>query len=92
MIRFEQSEEVFFPRSQWLPAAIFGLVYLVAAVAMIFTAPGAEAGLAMLWATPREFALYVFQNHYFLVEIISMLLLIALVGALRLGKTVKSDA
>jgi NADH-quinone oxidoreductase subunit J len=89
MIRLEQSEEAFFPRSQWLPAAIFGLVYLAAAVTMIFTAPGTEASLAMLWATPREFALYVFQHHYFLVEVISMLLLIALIGALRLGKTVK---
>jgi NADH-quinone oxidoreductase subunit J len=91
MIRIEHSEEAFFPRSQWLPGAIFGLVYIATAIAMIFTAPGTEASLAMLWATPREFALYVFQNHYFLVEIISMLLLIVLMGALRLGRAVRGS-
>ena len=92
MIRIEHPEEVLFPRSQWIPAAAFGLIYLAAALMMIFTAPGTGVGLAMLWATPREFALYVFQNHWFLVEIISMLLLVALIGALRLGiKPVRSE-
>jgi NADH-quinone oxidoreductase subunit J len=85
MIRVESSEEVMFPLSQWLPAAIFGLIYLVAAVAMIFETPGAEVSLRLLTATPKQFALYVFEHHWFSIEVISLLLLLALVGALHLG-------
>ncbi len=85
MIRVESAEEVMFPLSQWLPAAIFGLIYLVAAVAMIFETPGAEVSLRLLTATPKQFALYVFEHHWFSIEVISLLLLLALVGALHLG-------
>jgi NADH-quinone oxidoreductase subunit J len=85
MIRVESSEEVMFPLSQWLPAAIFGLIYLAAAVAMIVETPGTEVSLRMLSATPRQFALYVFEHHWFSIEVISILLLLALIGALRLG-------
>src|SRR5208337_2417173 len=74
-----------FPLSQWIPAAIFGLIYLVAAVAMIVETPGTEVSLHMLTATPRQFALYVFEHHWFSIEVISILLLLALVGALHLG-------
>jgi NADH-quinone oxidoreductase subunit J len=35
---------------------------------------------------PREFAEYLFARHWLSIEIISVLLLIALVGALHLGK------
>jgi len=87
MIKVEHPEEVIFPLSQWIPAAAFGLVYLAVAFLTIFTAPGAGAGLALLWATPREFAVYVLQNHWFLIEVISMLLLVGLIGALQVGRT-----
>jgi NADH-quinone oxidoreductase subunit J len=86
MIKVEHPEEVLFPLSQWVPASAFGLIYLVVAFLTIFSTPGADVGLEMLWATPREFALYVFQNHWFLIEVISMLLLIGLIGALQLGR------
>ncbi len=85
MIRVDVAEEVLFPVGQWVPAAAFGLIYIVAVVLMIFTAPGADVGLPMLWATPREFALYIFQNYWFFIEVISLLLLVALIGAFRLG-------
>jgi len=87
MIRPEHPGQVLFPRSQWLPAAAFGAIYLVSAFLAIFKAPGTEAVLLLLWATPREFALYVFQHYWFFIEVISILLLIALVGALQVGRT-----
>jgi NADH-quinone oxidoreductase subunit J len=37
-------------------------------------------------ATPRDFGRFVFENHWLTIEIVSLLLLIALVGALYLGK------
>ena len=87
MIKVESHDEVLFPARQLIPAAIFGVIYLAAALGMIFTAPGADASLATLLVSPREFALYVFKNHWFSIEVISLLLLIALMGAMQLGKS-----
>ena len=85
MIRVEPTEEVMFPLSQWLPAAFFGLIYLVTAIVVIFETPGSQASLIAMVATPRQFALYVFEQHWFSIEVISILLLLALIGALHLG-------
>jgi len=86
MIRVEASGESFFPRSQWIPAAVFGLVYLAAGSVLMLAAPGTEIPLEMLTATPRDFGLYVLQNHWFSIEVVSLLLLVALIGALQLGR------
>ncbi len=86
MIKVETTEEVMFPPSQWLPAGIFGLLYAAVGILMILTTPETDASLELLTASPKEFALYVFQRHWFSIEIISLLLLIALIGALQLGK------
>ena len=86
MIKMESHQELMFPLSQWLPAAIFGLIYLVVGCLMVCGTPGTEVTLQMVVATPREFALYVFQRHWLSVEIVSLLLLVALMGALYLGK------
>ncbi len=86
MIRMDSHQELMFPLSQWLPAALFGLVYIVVGFLMVSVTPGTEITLQMVLATPREFALYVFQRHWLSVEIISLLLLVALMGALHLGK------
>ena len=86
MIRMESHQELMFPLSQWLPAAVFGLIYVVVGYLMVCGTPGTEVTLQMVLATPREFALYVFQRHWLSVEIVSLLLLVALMGALYLGK------
>jgi NADH-quinone oxidoreductase subunit J len=86
MIKMESYQEVMFPLWQWLPAAAFGLIYLVVGFLMVFGTPGTEVTLQMVLATPGEFALYVFQRHWFAVETVSLLLLVALMGALYLGK------
>ena len=86
MIRMESYQEVMFPLWQWLPAAAFGLIYLIVGFIMVLGTPGTEVTLEMVVATPREFALYVFQRHWFAVEIVSLLLLVALMGALLLGR------
>ena len=86
MVKVESPEEVLFPLSQWLPAAVFGGIYLVVGSLMVITTPGSERKMELVSATPRELALYVFQRHWLSVEIVSLLLLVALVGALYLGK------
>jgi NADH-quinone oxidoreductase subunit J len=87
MIDPEWRQEIFFPLSQWLPAALFGTVYLIAGYLAVSRAPGNGAVLKLVMATPREYAVYVFKNHWLSIEIVSLLLLIALIGALHLGKS-----
>ena len=87
MVKVDSPGEVLFPVSQWIPAAIFGAVYLVIGFLMVFETDGADAKLSMLTASPRDFALYVLEKHWFSIEVISLLLLLALVGALHLGKS-----
>jgi NADH-quinone oxidoreductase subunit J len=86
MIRVEGHEEVLFPLSQWLPAVVFGGIYLVAGSIMVLRTPGTEVRLDLVLAPPRDYAMYVFKEHWLSIEIVSLLLLVALIGALHLGK------
>ena len=86
MVKVESPAERMYPLSQWLPAAGFGLIYLTVGALMVFAIPGSEITLEMALATPKEFALYVFRRHWLSIEVVSLLLLVALIGAFHLGK------
>jgi NADH-quinone oxidoreductase subunit J len=86
MVKVEAPAERMFPLSQWLPAAGFGLIYLTVGALMVFATPGNEIILETALATPMEFARYVFQRHWLSIEVVSLLLLVALIGAFLLGK------
>lgn len=85
MIRPEPEGKSVFYAAQWLPAAFFCLLYIFVAAAMTAKMPGISAPLKMLSASPSQFAVYVFEYHWFSIEVVSMLLLLALIGALSLG-------
>jgi NADH-quinone oxidoreductase subunit J len=87
MVRLDAPAEAMFPFSQWLPAALFGLIYIGIGAAVAFTTPGSEINLQMAMALPKDFGRYVVERHWLSIEIISLLLLVALIGALYLGKT-----
>jgi NADH-quinone oxidoreductase subunit J len=86
MLKVESSDELMLPLSQWLPAAVFGLIYLVVGFLMVLNNAGTRRTLQMALATPVAFARYVFLRHWLSIEIVSLLLLVALVGAFHLGK------
>ncbi len=71
---------------QWLPAIILGGITAVLAGFMVFAEPSIQGPLQMAMAGPLQFGRFLFQRYWFPVEIVSFLLLIALVGALYLGK------
>jgi NADH-quinone oxidoreductase subunit J len=71
---------------QWLPAIILCAISLFITATLIFAVPGNRMSLKTGMATPIEFGRFLFQNYWFPVEIASFLLLIALVGALYLGR------
>jgi NADH-quinone oxidoreductase subunit J len=86
MLKVEAPEERIFPVRQWLPAAGMGLIYAAVGAFLVATSPEYQITLETGLVTPANFAQYLFERHWLSIEIISLLLLIALVGALYLGK------
>jgi NADH:ubiquinone oxidoreductase subunit 6 (subunit J) len=77
---------------QWLPALLLGAVALAVTVLVLLTAPGGDLGLTAALATPRQFGRVLFKQYWLPVEIVSFLLLVALVGALYLGRRERGGA
>jgi NADH-quinone oxidoreductase subunit J len=86
MVRVEASRERMFPIQQWLPIAMIGLLYMIIGAVIVSSAPGADVDLVIALAEPKAFGEYLFQRHWLSIEIVSLLLLVALVGALYLGR------
>lgn len=86
MLRVEGMEERLFPLKQWLPAVgvcfVYGVVLVMLLASDTVEAPPMQAAAV----DPATFGQFLFQRHWLAIEIVSMLLLIALVGVLRLGK------
>ena len=77
--------------SQWAPAAVLGGLSLILGAVMISADPATGPALKTLSAGPGELAQFLFRKYWFPVEIASFLLLIALVGALFLGRQEKKE-
>ncbi|MGB5987192.1 MAG: NADH-quinone oxidoreductase subunit J [Desulfobacterales bacterium] len=78
-----------FTWGQLLPAAALAGVYLIAGVLVLGAAnsdPAAAENLPLAVAEPLNFGIYLFQGHWLAIEIASLLLLIALLGALCLAR------
>ena len=86
MVKAETAEGRLFPIQQWLPIVLIAVVYLVIGAVIVSSAPGSQVTLEIALAKPKAFGEYLFQRHWLVIEIISLLLLIALVGALYLGR------
>jgi len=91
MVKVEASEERLFPIRQWLPMALMGVVYLIMGTVIVSSAPGSQVTLEIALAKPKAFGEYLFQTHWLVIEIVSLLLLVALVGALYLGRKKPAD-
>ena len=72
--------------SEWGPATLLGVVFLAVAVAMVFKDPGSGIVLQGAVAQPRDFGHFLFDRYWLAVEIVSILLLVALVAIIQLGK------
>ena len=86
MVKMDAAKEYMFPLNQWLPAALIGLVYFVLGALMINADPQSKVVLNAALALPAKFARYLFVSHWLSIELVSLLLLIALIGALHLGR------
>jgi NADH-quinone oxidoreductase subunit J len=72
--------------AQWTPALILGGISLAIAGFMVSVDQASHSLLPALTAKPLELGRLLFQKYWFAVEIASFLLLVALVGALYLGR------
>jgi NADH-quinone oxidoreductase subunit J len=86
MLRVEAPEERLFPPRQLLPAVVFAAAYVVIGAFLLVQDPSAAAPLPEARTEPSAFGRYVFTQSWLAVEIASLLLLVAMVGALLIGK------
>ena len=86
MINIEHLPEHFLPTGQLIPAVLMVLIYAGAGAALFLSDSDAGAALKPAVAAPQSFGRYVLTNHWLMIEVVSMLLLVALVGALYLGR------
>lgn len=89
MMKLKPGKERLFPLNQLLPAAIFGVVYIAIGIYLVISEPGSQITLKTARADPGLFGQYIFQKHWLSIEIVSLLLLVALIGALLLGRRSK---
>jgi NADH-quinone oxidoreductase subunit J len=72
---------------QWGPAVLLGIVFLAVAVATVFKDPGSGVLLQGAVAQPKDFGRFLFDRYWLAVEIISILLFVALVAIIQVGRT-----
>lgn len=72
---------------QWLLPSILGVIILVSIGTLAVSHPGATHAVGVI--TVRDFAVTLFQNYGVAIEIISLQLLFAVVGALYFGRRLK---
>ena len=90
MLKVETVGERLFPLSQWLPAAVCGVVYLALGIGLVAADPNRHSVLKTARAEPGAFGQYIFQQHWLSIEIVSLLLLVAVIGALLLARRSKN--
>ena len=86
MLRVESPEERLFPPRQILPAVLLAAAYAVIGGLLLLNDPSAAAPLAEARTEPAVFGRYLFTQSWLAVEITSLLLLVAMIGALLAGK------
>jgi len=86
MLKVESPEERLFPPSQIVPAIFFAAAYVVIGAFLLVQDPSAAIPLTEARTEPAEFGRYVFTKSWLAVEITSLLLLVAMIGALLAGK------
>jgi NADH-quinone oxidoreductase subunit J len=75
-----------------MPALLIALLYLMLGLLLAGAQRGESSVLMLRRADPASFGTYLFQHHWLAIEIISLILLVAAVGALVVGQVVGRKA
>ncbi len=85
MLRIEETARRMRPFRQWIPAAAICGGYL-AVLGAVLAGIGPEKPLPAAKAIPAAFSVWIFRQGWLAVEVASMILLVALIGALHIGR------
>jgi len=88
---FQRSPREYGLLSGWGPGVLLGAVFLAVAAAMVFKDPGSKIVLRGAVAQPGDFGRFLFDRYWLAIEIVSILLLVALVAIIQLGKRKGTD-
>jgi NADH-quinone oxidoreductase subunit J len=83
---FHQSPRDLGPLPQWGPATLLGTLFLAIAITMVFKDPGSAIVLHGAVVQPGDFGHFLFDRYWLAVEIVSILLLVALVAIIQMGR------
>jgi NADH-quinone oxidoreductase subunit J len=86
IMMFQQSPGELRGMSEWGPAMLLGIVFLAVVVAIVFKDPSSGIVLQGAGVKPRDFGHFLFDRYWLAIEIVSILLLVALVVIIQLGK------
>lgn len=86
MLKVETTEASLFPLSQWIPAFALCMASGVLGFLLLNSESPLAKPLETAFAEPFDFGYYLFKWHWLSIELVSFLLLVALVGALHMGK------
>jgi NADH-quinone oxidoreductase subunit J len=86
MLRLDLDEFTAFSLRRWVPSVLIGFIFLTLTALTVFRQSGSAALIRPAMASPRGFGLFVFENYWLAVEIISILLLLGLLAAVLLGR------
>ena len=92
MMKADTGDERIFDFRQWLAVAVFGLIYIAIGMGVISAEPNSRITLKTALAAPGEFGQFIFENHWLSIETVSLLLLVALAGALIIGRRSRRPA
>jgi NADH-quinone oxidoreductase subunit J len=86
MIDIEHAPEQSPTVQHWVPPAILILAFVIVGGWLILGQSAPAGSLSTRVVSPHDFGYYLIEQHWLMVEVISIMLLVALVGALYLGR------
>jgi NADH-quinone oxidoreductase subunit J len=86
MLKMETGSKKTTQKNHYLAAfGVCGFYFCICAVLVHFSSPEANLAMQTAMANPENFGQFLFQRHWLSIEMVSLLLLIALIGVLQLG-------
>ncbi|MBI4772978.1 MAG: NADH-quinone oxidoreductase subunit J [Deltaproteobacteria bacterium] len=86
MLRVDLAEKTGLSLRRWLPSIVIGFPFLALSALAVFREPGSAEILKSATVGPGGFGRFVFERYWLAVEIISILLLLALLAAVLVGR------
>ena len=86
MLKVEVTDDGGVPVGQLAAAGVIcGIYFLACVLLMKFSGPSAKEPMRALLVQPKHFGSHLFRQHWLAIEMVSLLLLVALIGVLHLG-------